>query len=192
MGALLSSLYCIHSFVLFLPFQLRRARNCMVYLKLRQYCFIFCSMSVRNKPPLRSGIGRKNSAKKYPSSASKRLHRLRMKQIAQMSSRCICGRNLVILVYWGLLQKRSMGGQVLVSPLLFSIIRRRTNYTLFTGYLEHTLVVEELTRHSASIGLSYGAHSNLCVNQIRLNGTEEQKQKYLPDLISGDKVFFFK
>ena len=56
------------------------------------------------------------------------------------------------------------------------------------GYLAHTVAVEEIARASASVSLSYGAHSNLCVNQIRLNGTEEQKQKYLPRLISGDHV----
>jgi isovaleryl-CoA dehydrogenase len=56
------------------------------------------------------------------------------------------------------------------------------------GYLAHTIVVEEVARASQSVGLSYGAHSNLCVNQIRLNGTEEQKRKYLPRLVSGDHV----
>ncbi len=56
------------------------------------------------------------------------------------------------------------------------------------GYLEHTLAMEEISRASASVGLSYGAHSNLCVNQIRRNGTEEQKQRYLPKLISGEHV----
>lgn len=56
------------------------------------------------------------------------------------------------------------------------------------GYLEHVIVLEEISRASASVGLSYGAHSNLCVNQINLNGTEEQKQKYLPPLISGEHV----
>ena len=56
------------------------------------------------------------------------------------------------------------------------------------GYLAHTIVVEEVARASASISLSYGAHSNLCVNQIKLNGTEEQKQKFLPRLISGEHV----
>lgn len=56
------------------------------------------------------------------------------------------------------------------------------------GYLQHTLVVEEISRASASIGLSYGAHSNLCVNQIRRNGSEQQKQQYLPGLISGDHI----
>ncbi len=56
------------------------------------------------------------------------------------------------------------------------------------GYLAHTIVMEEISRGSASIGLSYGAHSNLCVNQIRLNGTDEQKQKYLPKLVSGEHI----
>ena len=56
------------------------------------------------------------------------------------------------------------------------------------GYLAHTVAVEEVARASASVSLSYGAHSNLCVNQIRLNGTEEQKQKYLPGLVSGAHV----
>lgn len=56
------------------------------------------------------------------------------------------------------------------------------------GYLAHTVTIEEITRASGSIGLSYGAHSNLCVNQIRLNGTPEQKQKYLPGLCSGAHV----
>ncbi len=56
------------------------------------------------------------------------------------------------------------------------------------GYLAHTVVVEELARASASVSLSYGAHSNLCVNQIRLNGTEEQKREFLPGLISGERV----
>ncbi len=56
------------------------------------------------------------------------------------------------------------------------------------GYLAHVICVEEIARASASVSLSYGAHSNLCVNQIRLNGTEDQKRKYLPGLISGSKV----
>jgi isovaleryl-CoA dehydrogenase len=56
------------------------------------------------------------------------------------------------------------------------------------GYLAHCVAVEEIARASASVSLSYGAHSNLCVNQIKLNGTEEQKRKYLPRLISGDHV----
>ena len=56
------------------------------------------------------------------------------------------------------------------------------------GYLEHVVAMEEISRASASVGLSYGAHSNLCVNQIRRNGTEEQKRRYLPKLISGAHV----
>ena len=56
------------------------------------------------------------------------------------------------------------------------------------SYLAHTVAVEEIARASASVSLSYGAHSNLCVNQIKLNGTPEQKAKYLPGLISGEHV----
>ncbi|SHJ65597.1 isovaleryl-CoA dehydrogenase [Shimia gijangensis] len=56
------------------------------------------------------------------------------------------------------------------------------------SYLAHVIAVEEIARASASVSLSYGAHSNLCVNQIKLNGSEEQKQKYLPGLISGEHV----
>ena len=56
------------------------------------------------------------------------------------------------------------------------------------GYLEHCVAMEELSRASGSIGLSYGAHSNLCVNQIRRAGSEEQKRRYLPKLISGEHV----
>ena len=56
------------------------------------------------------------------------------------------------------------------------------------GYLAHMIVMEELSRASASVALSYGAHSNLCVNQIHRNGTEAQKQRYLPKLISGEHV----
>ena len=56
------------------------------------------------------------------------------------------------------------------------------------GYLEHVLAMEEVSRASASVGLSYGAHSNLCVNQVRRNGNKSQKQKYLPGLISGEQV----
>ncbi|GER00280.1 isovaleryl-CoA dehydrogenase [Iodidimonas gelatinilytica] len=56
------------------------------------------------------------------------------------------------------------------------------------GYLAHCIVMEEISRASASVGLSYGAHSNLCINQIVINGTPEQKAKYLPKLISGDYV----
>ncbi len=56
------------------------------------------------------------------------------------------------------------------------------------GYLEHVIAVEEISRASGSIGLSYAAHSNLCVNQIRRNASEEQKRRYLPKLISGEHV----
>lgn len=56
------------------------------------------------------------------------------------------------------------------------------------GYLAHAIAMEEISRASASVGLSYGAHSNLCVNQIYLNGTASQKQQYLPKLISGEYV----
>jgi isovaleryl-CoA dehydrogenase len=55
-------------------------------------------------------------------------------------------------------------------------------------YLAHTVAVEEIARASASVALSYGAHSNLCVNQINLNGTKAQKAKYLPRLVSGEHV----
>ena len=56
------------------------------------------------------------------------------------------------------------------------------------GYLAHTIVMEEISRASASVGLSYGAHSNLCVNQIRRNGTAAQREQYLPKLISGEHI----
>src|SRR5512135_921738 len=56
------------------------------------------------------------------------------------------------------------------------------------GYLAHIVAMEEISRASASVGLSYGAHSNLCVNQIRRNGSEAQKRKYLPRLVSGEHV----
>lgn len=56
------------------------------------------------------------------------------------------------------------------------------------GYLEHAVAMEEISRGSASIGLSYGAHSNLCLNQLRKNGTHEQKLKYLPKLCSGEHI----
>ncbi|MFE1600793.1 isovaleryl-CoA dehydrogenase [Methylobacterium sp. ID0610] len=56
------------------------------------------------------------------------------------------------------------------------------------GYLEHCVAMEEVSRASASVGLSYGAHSNLCVNQIRRNGSDAQKRKYLPKLIAGEHV----
>jgi len=56
------------------------------------------------------------------------------------------------------------------------------------GYTEHVVAMEEVSRASASVGLSYGAHSNLCINQINRNGTEDQKQRYLPKLVSGEHV----
>ena len=56
------------------------------------------------------------------------------------------------------------------------------------GYVEHVVAMEEISRASASVGLSYGAHSNLCVNQIKLNGTDAQREKYLPKLVSGEHV----
>jgi isovaleryl-CoA dehydrogenase len=56
------------------------------------------------------------------------------------------------------------------------------------GYLEHCIAMEEVSRGSASVGLSYGAHSNLCVNQVRRNANEEQKRRYLPKLVSGEHV----
>src|SRR5215210_342555 len=56
------------------------------------------------------------------------------------------------------------------------------------GYLAHMIAMEEISRASASVGLSYGAHSNLCVNQIKRNGSDAQRAKYLPKLISGEHV----
>src|SRR5215217_2596624 len=56
------------------------------------------------------------------------------------------------------------------------------------GYLAHIVAMEEISRASASVGLSYGAHSNLCVNQIRRNGSNAQRKKYLPRLVSGEHV----
>ena len=56
------------------------------------------------------------------------------------------------------------------------------------GYLEHVVAMEEVSRASASVGLSYGAHSNLCINQLRRNGSDAQKRKYLPKLMSGEHV----
>src|SRR5436309_15220297 len=55
-------------------------------------------------------------------------------------------------------------------------------------YRSHCVAMEEISRGSAAVGLSYGAHSNLCVNQIRRNGSDEQKRRYLPKLISGEHV----
>ena len=65
---------------------------------------------------------------------------------------------------------------------------RRNSAGLGLGYLEHVVAMEEISRASASVGLSYGAHSNLCINQIRRWATPEQKRRYLPKLISGEHV----
>src|SRR5262244_3544322 len=56
------------------------------------------------------------------------------------------------------------------------------------GYLEHVVAMEEISRASASVGLSYGAHSNLCINQLSRNGSDAQKRRYLPKLISGEHI----
>ena len=56
------------------------------------------------------------------------------------------------------------------------------------GYLAHVVAMEEISRASGAVGLSYGAHSNLCVNQLKLNGSDAQKKKYLPKLLSGEHV----
>src|SRR6185503_3121798 len=56
------------------------------------------------------------------------------------------------------------------------------------GYLEHCVAMEEISRGSGAVGLSYGAHSNLCVNQLRRNGSVEQKMQYLPKLMSGEHL----
>ncbi|WP_271439884.1 acyl-CoA dehydrogenase family protein [Pontixanthobacter luteolus] len=71
---------------------------------------------------------------------------------------------------------------------LHGITVEEENGGLGLGYLEHVIAVEEVSRASASLGLSYGAHSNLCLNQIRRWGNDEQKAKYLPGLISGEHV----
>jgi isovaleryl-CoA dehydrogenase len=71
---------------------------------------------------------------------------------------------------------------------LLGVTVSQTYGGLGLGYFEHLLAMEELSRASGSVALSYGAHSNLCVNQIYRHGTEEQKTKYLPDLVSGTKV----
>src|SRR5262245_39200450 len=56
------------------------------------------------------------------------------------------------------------------------------------GYLDHCVAMEEVSRASGAVGLSYGAHSNLCINQISLHGTPEQKRRYLPKLVSGEHL----
>ena len=72
------------------------------------------------------------------------------------------------------------------SGLTYSFLEKYGGQDL--GYLAHCLIMEEISRASGSVALSYGAHSNLCVNQIVRNGTEAQREKYLPRLISGDHV----
>ena len=91
------------------------------------------------------------------------------KSITPISFPWICGEKLGSLGLLGITVEEEYGGSAM-------------------GYLAHILAVEEITRASASVGLSYGAHSNLCVNQIRRNGTPAQKRKYLPKLISGEHV----
>ena len=86
-----------------------------------------------------------------------------------MRSRWICGAKFGELGVLGITVEEEYGGAGM-------------------GYLEHVVAMEEISRASASVGLSYGAHSNLCVNQIRRNGTEAQKRRYLPKLISGEHV----
>src|SRR3712207_5930361 len=84
----------------------------------------------------------------------------------------------------------------LVFFFFFSSKRRHTRYWRDWSsdvcssdlYLEHCVAMEEVSRASASVGLSYGAHSNLCVNQIRRNGAAAQKQRYLPKLITGEHI----
>jgi isovaleryl-CoA dehydrogenase len=71
---------------------------------------------------------------------------------------------------------------------LLGITAPDTHGGLGLGYMDHCVVLEEMSRISAAVALSYGAHSNLAVNQIVRNGTEAQKQKFLPPLISGDHV----
>lgn len=66
--------------------------------------------------------------------------------------------------------------------------RRRGVRRFGAGYLAHAVVMEEISRASASVALSYGAHSNLCVNQIKRNGNAEQKARYLPALVSGEHI----
>lgn len=79
----------------------------------------------------------------------------------------ISGRNSVSKGFWASPSKATMGGSEL-------------------NYLDHIIILEEMSRASGSIGLSYGAHSNLCVNQIHKNGSEEQRKKYLPK-VSGSR-----
>ena len=93
----------------------------------------------------------------------------RRKLTRAMNSRAICGRRSANLGLLGITASEEFGGSGL-------------------GYLAHSVVMEEISRGSASVGLSYGAHSNLCVNQINLNGNEDQKARYLPKLCSGEHL----
>ncbi len=86
-----------------------------------------------------------------------------------MSSLWTCGASWVIWACYGITVDEQYGGSAM-------------------GYLAHCVAMEEISRASASVGLSYGAHSNLCVNQLHKNGTEEQKLKYLPKLCSGEHI----
>ena len=108
-------------------------------------------------------------ARRCTSSPPPRSRRARPRSTATTLSRWTCGRKLGAL---GPARHHRRGR-----------VRRRG-----MGYLAHIVAMEEISRASASVGLSYGAHSNLCVNQIRRNGSEAQKRKYLPKLVSGEHV----
>ena len=103
------------------------------------------------------------------SSPPTRSRRARPRSTARTSSRSTCGAS-------------SATSACSASP------SRRSTAATGMGYLAHFVAMEEISRASASVGLSYGAHSNLCVNQIRRNGSDAQKRKYLPKLISGEHV----
>ncbi len=91
------------------------------------------------------------------------------RSIEATRSRVTCGPQLGTLGVHGITVEEEWGGSGL-------------------GYLEHCVAMEEISRASGAVGLSYGAHSNLCINQIRRNGTDAQKRRYLPKLISGEHV----
>ena len=120
------------------------------------------SISTSARPPT-------PSARPCATSRRTRSRRVRTRSTAPTSSRAISGRQMGELGLHGITVEEEYGGAGL-------------------GYLEHVVAMEEVSRASASVGLSYGAHSNLCVNQIRRNGTDEQKRRYLPKLISGEHV----
>ena len=100
-----------------------------------------------------------------------RAHRAarRRRSTAATSFRAICGSRLGELGLLGMTVPAEHGGAGF-------------------GYLAHIIAMEEISRASAAVGLSYGAHSNLCVNQLALNGNEAQKRRYLPKLLSGEHV----